>query len=173
AGMLKLPGYSDYLHPYDSSHIIGVGKTASWGSVKLSLFDVSDIENPGLVDSVELGEAGSTSEVLNDQKAFLFDKEKDILVLPLHLTGTYEESSIRTSNFLRRKAWGGAYVFSVNPDQGFSLRGKVKHYDEQSPNQAQVMRALYIEDTLYTISRSAIYMSDLGDGVSYVNDVRL
>jgi len=36
-----------------------------------------------------------------------------------------------------------------------------------------VMRALYIEDTLYTISRSAIYMSDLGDGVSYVNDVRL
>jgi len=173
AGMLKLPGYSDYLHPYDSSHIIGVGKTASWGSVKLSLFDVSDIENPGLVDSVELGEAGSTSEVLNDQKAFLFDKEKDILVLPLHLTGIYEESSIRTSNFLRRNAWGGAYVFSVNPDQGFSLRGKVKHYDEQSPNQAQVMRALYIEDTLYTISRSAIYMSDLGDGVSYVNDVRL
>jgi inhibitor of cysteine peptidase len=173
AGMLKLPGYSDYLHPYDSSHIIGVGKTASWGAVKLSLFDVSDIENPGLVDSVELGEAGSNSAVLDDPKAFLFDKEKDILVLPLHLTGLYDESSKGGYSILRRNVWGGAYVFSVDPDQGFSLKGKVKHYDEHSGDQAQVKRALYIEDTLYTISARAIYMSDLGDDVRYVNDVRL
>ena len=27
-GELKIPGYSDYLHPYDESHLIGVGKEA-------------------------------------------------------------------------------------------------------------------------------------------------
>ena len=25
-GSLKIPGYSDYLHPYDETHLIGVGK---------------------------------------------------------------------------------------------------------------------------------------------------
>ncbi len=36
AGELKLPGFSNYLHPYDATHIIGVGKTANFGAVKLS-----------------------------------------------------------------------------------------------------------------------------------------
>ncbi|HUU74673.1 MAG TPA: beta-propeller domain-containing protein [Methanoregulaceae archaeon] len=72
-----------------------------------------------------------------------------------------------------RRVWGGVYVFSVYPSRGFSLKGKVKHYDEHSADQAQVKRALYIEDTLYTISPRVIYMSDLGNGVSYINDVRL
>ncbi|HLD87587.1 MAG TPA: beta-propeller domain-containing protein, partial [Candidatus Nanoarchaeia archaeon] len=35
-GELKLPGYSDYLHPYDENHIIGIGKETGeneWGGV--------------------------------------------------------------------------------------------------------------------------------------------
>ncbi len=53
-GKLKIPGYSDYLHPYDATHIIGIGKetgTNEWGGVstkgiKLALFDVSDVAAP-------------------------------------------------------------------------------------------------------------------------------
>ncbi len=172
AGKLKLPGFSNYLHPYDSSHIIGVGKASTWGPVKLSLFDVGDITNPSLIDSVVLGESGSNSEVLNDPKAFLFDKEKDLLVLPLHLRGSYETTDVRgvTNTHM---IWGGAYVFSIDPARGFSLKGMVQHYDELSSDQAQVKRALYIEDTLYTISSWAIYISDLGNGVKYLNKVTL
>jgi inhibitor of cysteine peptidase len=171
-GTLKLPGFSDYLHPYDPTHIIGVGKTAAFGAVKFSLFDVSDISRPELVDSVELGDPGSDSEVLRDPKAFLFDKEKDLLVLPLHLvtvirtgTGQYPGSV--------HPVWGGAYVFSVNPYRGFSLRGTVKHYDEHFGTEVPVKRALYIENTLYTISPDEIFMSDLGNGVRYLNSIRL
>ncbi|MFQ5884634.1 MAG: beta-propeller domain-containing protein, partial [Thermoplasmata archaeon] len=47
-GELKIPGYSDYLHPYDENHIIGLGKDthdmgdfAWFQGVKLSLFDVT------------------------------------------------------------------------------------------------------------------------------------
>jgi inhibitor of cysteine peptidase len=173
AGELKLPGFSNYLHPYDATHIIGVGKTANFGAVKLSLFDVSDISKPGLVDSVELGEAGSSSEVLNDPKAFLFDKEKDILVLPVELAGIYRTNPAGNNYYGTREVWGGAYVFSVDPNRGFSLKGTVKHYDEHSGDQVPVKRALYIEDTLYTISPRVIYMSDLGNGVSYLNNVKL
>lgn len=172
AGKLKLPGFSDYLHPYDDSHIIGVGKASASGAVKLSLFDVTDIEDPRLVDSVELGGFGSSTEVSNDPKAFLFDKEKDILVLPLYLTGQYPTMDSRGYGS-SWGVWGGAYVFSVDPDEGFSLKGKVKHYDQNSAKQAPVKRALYIEDSLYTISGDVIYVSDLAHDVKYLNNVEL
>ena len=49
-GQLKIPGYSDYLHPLNASHLIGVGKDAEvTGRVlglKLALFDASDVSNP-------------------------------------------------------------------------------------------------------------------------------
>jgi uncharacterized secreted protein with C-terminal beta-propeller domain len=171
-GTLKLPGFSNYLHPYDNSHIIGVGKASTSGAVKLSLFDVSDISNPDLVDSVELGGSGSSSEALNDPKAFLFDKEKDILVLPLYLTGPRETTDGR-GYISTWGVWGGAYVFSVDPSHGFSLKGKVMHYDQRSQNQAPVKRALFIENTLYTISGHVICMSDLANEVKYLNSVEL
>jgi uncharacterized secreted protein with C-terminal beta-propeller domain len=49
-GELIIPGYSDYLHPYDETHLIGLGKEAVGASegdfawyqgLKLSLFDVA------------------------------------------------------------------------------------------------------------------------------------
>ena len=69
-GKLKIPGYSDYLHPYDATHIIGIGKettTNEWGGVstsgvKLALFDVTDVANPKQLDKVQIGDAGSDSQ---------------------------------------------------------------------------------------------------------------
>ena len=63
-GYLKIPGFSDYLHPYDENHIIGVGKETGeneYGQttvkgVKIALFDVSDVSSPELVDMYEIGE---------------------------------------------------------------------------------------------------------------------
>lgn len=56
---LKITGYSDYLHPYDENHVKGVGKEtvaaeegdfAWYQGVKISLFDVSDVNNPKEID---------------------------------------------------------------------------------------------------------------------------
>ena len=84
-GELKIPGYSDYLHPYDKDHIIGIGKETAenqWGGVsikgvKLALFDVSDVKNPKQLDMYEIGASGTDSEALRDHKAVLFDKDKN------------------------------------------------------------------------------------------------
>ncbi|MDD1662976.1 MAG: beta-propeller domain-containing protein, partial [Methanomicrobiales archaeon] len=173
-GKLKIPGYSDYLHPYDRNHIIGVGKetqTNDWGGVstsgvKIALFDVSDVNHPAEVGHVEIGEAGSDSEALRDHKAFLFSKEKDLLVIPVRevqkvlLEGKYSPYT--------QKIWQGAYVFGVSPDKGFSLRGKVTHSDEDSSgyywgSQDAVKRSLYIGNTLYTLSDSELIATDLAD----------
>lgn len=54
-GELKLPGFSSYLHPISENLIIGVGvggnDMGTDGSAKVSLFDISDAENPKEIDS--------------------------------------------------------------------------------------------------------------------------
>lgn len=178
-GELKIPGFSDYLHPYDENHIIGVGKETKeegWGGVsikgvKLSLFDVSDVNNPKQLDKYEIGSAGTDSEALRDHKAFLFDKKKNLLVIPIR-----EAKGMERGYMLR--VWQGAYVFNITPEEGFKLRGKVSHLDDyeeemyywNSPN--AVRRALYMDDVLYTVSARKIFMNAL-DNMSGVNSINL
>lgn len=136
-GYLKVTGYSDYLHPYDETHLIGIGKevnesidadkvhsdnavyyTAIQG-VKVSLFDVSDVENPKEVGKVVIGERGTDSEALRNHKAVLFDKERNLLVLPISLVENASRGYGETS-------WQGAYVLNVDLN-GVSVKGRITH----------------------------------------------
>ncbi|MFA4825593.1 MAG: beta-propeller domain-containing protein [Methanoregula sp.] len=167
-GELHIPGYSSYLHPYDATHLIGVGKQSTWGGLKLALFDVADVHNPRLIDEEKMGGYGSDSEILTDHKAFLFDREKDLLVLPVHLV---EDAT--SVNGWRHSIWGGAYVFGVDPDNGFTRKGTVVHYRDTNGSYHEVKRALYIEDTLYTMSQDKIVMSDLRNATRLIGAVGL
>lgn len=165
-GELKIPGFSDYLHPYDATHLIGVGKETQsndWGGVstkgvKVALFDVSDVNNPKQIDTLEIGDAGSDSEALRDHKAFLFSKEKDLLVLPI----TEVKRQGKMYNYDERV--DAAYVFRIT-EKGINLLGNVVHnkakeqYWWYSPN--TVRRSLYMDNVLYTISSKSIKMNDL------------
>ncbi len=89
-GELKMPGYSTYLHPYDNNRLIGIGYdtiTNKWwwtqnAGIKIDLYNVVDIKNPKREASLTLGDAGSSSEVLNNPRAFVWYKEKNLLLLP-------------------------------------------------------------------------------------------
>lgn len=183
-GELKIPGYSDYLHPYDEDHIIGIGKETgendwggiSVGGVKLALFNVSDVNNPELVDSVEIGEAGTDSEALHDHKAFLFAKSKNLLVIPIsevrrvnNTGGRYDSYSLKT--------WQGVYVYGVNPSTGFTLRGTVTQNGSDIPyawnTPDAVQRSLYMDSVLYTVSQKRIVMSSLPDLTEPLGEVGL
>lgn len=184
-GELKIPGFSDYLHPYDEDHIIGIGKETGdnqWGGVsikgvKLSLFDVSDVNNPVQLDTYEIGEPGTDSEALRDHKAFLFDKKKNLLVIPIReITGT-ERYDSRYGYYMQR-VWQGAYVMGITPEKGFELKGTVSHLDDYEEQMYYwgspyaVRRSLYMDDVLYTVSEKKIMMNSLED-VSEINSVDL
>ncbi|MCK9580277.1 MAG: beta-propeller domain-containing protein [Methanoregula sp.] len=168
-GKLKIPGYSDYLHPYDSTHIIGLGKetgTNEWGGVstqgiKLALFDVTNVENPKQVGKVEIGDSGSDSAALSDHKAFLFDKQKNLLVIPTRVV-KQDTSAAEKISGNQPQVWYGAYVFGVDPSTGFVLRGTVEHgtgssgYYYYGSSKNEVKRSLWIGDTLYTLSTAKI-----------------
>jgi len=185
-GKLKIPGYSDYLHPYDATHIIGIGKetgTNDWGGVstgglKLALFDVSDVEHPTQIDKVVIGDAGTDSAVLSDHKAFLFDKAKNLLVIPARVV--QNEPAVNDKNGIaRQNIWYGTYVFGVTPETGFTLRGTVEHgtgsdqYYWYGSSANEVKRSLYIDDVLYTLSSKKILANSLSDINTTISTINL
>jgi len=197
-GALKIPGYSNYLHPYDENHVIGFGKDTvevSWKDensrvidtnafylgMKVSLFDVTDVENP-VEKHVELiGDRGTYSDLLTNHKALLFSREKDnLLAFPVDL---YEDLTRHQSRKPLQDpgdaipdfgtfTYQGAYVYRLDPRQGFELRGRITHLGEDELLKAGqfwhngdrfIRRILYIGDTLYTVSDTMVKANALDD----------
>ena len=77
-GELKIPGYSSYLHQLKPGLILGVGKDDN--QVKLSLFDVNNLNNPQEIDKYFLTEY--YSEILDNHHAFLLDEDNQIFFIP-------------------------------------------------------------------------------------------
>jgi uncharacterized secreted protein with C-terminal beta-propeller domain len=183
-GKLKIPGYSDYLHPIDATHLIGIGKDAEdadqsetssrgldfawYQGVKMAIFDVSDVENPKEMFKVVIGDRGTDSPVLTDHRAFLFDREKGLLVLPITLA---EIKGQRTSPTQYGEfVFQGAYVYDVNLNDGFTLRGRVTQYEDNDAfmksgyyfnGDRSITRSLYIDNVLYTVSNTRLQLNDL------------
>ncbi|MDF1564540.1 MAG: beta-propeller domain-containing protein [Deltaproteobacteria bacterium] len=78
-GELEIPGFSNYLHPIDADHLLGIGLD---GSVQVSLFDVSDDMNPVRDSQLVLPNTG-WSEAQNDHHAFNFFAPHDALFVPV------------------------------------------------------------------------------------------
>jgi uncharacterized secreted protein with C-terminal beta-propeller domain len=183
-GELKIPGFSDYLHPYDENHIIGVGKETAdnqWGGtsikgVKLSLFNVSDVNNPNQLDQYEIGASGTDSEALRDHKAFLFDRKKNLLVIPIR--EVTEKPRYDSRGYYMQRVWQGAYVFNLTLEDGFKLKGRVSHLDDYEEDMyywnspGAVRRSMYMDDVLYTVSAQKIKMNDL-DNLTAINNIDL
>jgi uncharacterized secreted protein with C-terminal beta-propeller domain len=182
-GKLKIPGYSDYLHPYDETHLIGIGKETiedetgdfSWyQGVKISIFDVSDVEHPKEVWKVEIGDRGTESPVLRDHKAFLFDRSRNLLALPILLAEIDEE---KYPNGVPPSTHGdftyqGAYIFHISLSEGLILRGRITHLTNTTDLQNSglyfnspyyIQRSLYIDQSLYTISNNKMTCNSLID----------
>jgi inhibitor of cysteine peptidase len=164
-GYLKIPGFSGYLHPYDENHIIGIGEQDS--NVKLSLFDVTDVTAPTETAKYIIEAEYSDSPVLYDHKAFLFDKPKQLLALPVS-TNMF---GIRDGN---SGYWQGAYIFDISLEQGFTLEGKITHQNvaDQFEYDLNVKRILYIDNVLYTTSDNKVKMNDL-ESLEPLNEINL
>jgi len=183
AGELKIPGYSSYLHPYDENHVIGLGKEDS--AVKLSLFDVSNINAPTEIAKYIVEGDYTDSEALYEPKAFLFDKQKELLVIPISKTqyGVINSDDVFDSeskeSYMQSGFWQGAYVFKVTTS-GFTMRGGITHQENATSTQylygydynKQVHRALYIDNALYTVSNLKVKLNSL-ESLSLIAEIDL
>ncbi len=155
-GQLKIPGFSNYLHPISENLIIGIGKNATEGvdsfgdetgfawyqGLKLGLFDVSDTNNPKELAKVEIGDRGTDSVVLSDHKALLWDSRNNLLTIPVNLMLIpQEQKAERDKNIAAGGAvyplygqfkYQGSYVYEVTPSDGFKLKGRISHIETKA-----------------------------------------
>ncbi len=184
-GALKIPGFSNYLHPYDDTHVIGFGKdvdesidadkvhstdaiyyTAVQG-LKMAMFDVTDVANPRQMFVEVIGDRGTDSPLLSNHKALLFDKDRGLLSFPILVTkrpaGT--EKSADGNPYFQ-----GAYVYNVNLQKGFGLRGTITHYDNTDEfikagsywygGERDIQRIVRIGSQLLTVSDAQVRSHD-------------
>jgi uncharacterized secreted protein with C-terminal beta-propeller domain len=180
-GELKIPGFSNYLHPYDDDHVIGVGRdTKEIGNdrvqqlgVKVALFDVSDVSNPMVIDDYIIGDSSTHSEALNNHKAFFFDKRKNLLSIPISsdtdsLEGITEKRIAPDWN-----RWNGFYILDLDFKNGIDLKGTITHTENDTRYYGMGnSRTFYIEEVLYTVSDSMLKMNFMND-LEEVNSIKL
>ncbi len=213
-GKLKIPGYSDYLHPYDENHLIGFGKEAvnsengqGWGGdnfawyqgMKVAMFDVSDVENPKEMFKTTIGDRGTTSPLLYDHKALLFDKDKGILAFPVsfyEIPQSMKDDPKTSPGTYGDETYQGVYVYNISLT-GIELKGKISHYTDAEYKAKTFMchydwmgaadlmvggsywcgdkdidRAMYIGEYYYTTSPKVVQANKMSD-LSEVNQVTL
>ncbi|CEG26361.1 beta-propeller domain-containing protein [Bacillus sp. B-jedd] len=174
-GELKIPGFSNYLHPYDENHLIGFGHdtkiVAEKGAgaqpriltdgVKISLFDVSDMHNPKEKFTEIIGGRGTYSPLNYDHKALLFNKDKNVFAFPISV---YQNS--KENEYDQIFEYQGAYVYSIDSEKGFVLKAEITHNDNGHPSvyeeyDGAIKRLLYIGDTIYALSPGKLTSHDL------------
>ncbi len=160
-GELKIPGFSNYLHPYDENHLIGFGYNTTLekghdnrpfvvqDGVKLSLFDVSDPTDPKEKFTEIIGGRATYSQLNYDHKALLFHKEKDIFAFPIVI---YEQGS----KYDYRLDFQGAFVYGIDLEKGFTRHLEISHSKSERSYyeswEEDIHRVLYIGDHLYAVS---------------------
>lgn len=156
-GELKIPGYSSYLHPYDETHIIGIGyntKPNGYGGVtnsnmKMSMFDVSDLSNPKEMFHVDIGGTSAYSDILYNHKALFEHKGKDLIGFPVTLR-EYRASDDKDAFVL----------YHIDLEKGFERYGEIAKEIDYRTN---IERAIYIGDKLYTLATFEIRSYNLTD----------
>ena len=142
-GELKIPGFSEYLHPYGDGKLLGIGmdvdeETVATEGVKLSMFDISDPsdvkeENKYIMEDMYGTDAGY------DYKAVFADVEKNLFGFL-----AYGDSSVYT-------------VFTYDEEGGF------REVFSRTLNWAGSVRGMYAGDTFYLISANTIESFRLAD----------
>lgn len=200
-GKLKIPGYSTYLHPYDENHIIGIGMetkeiinrnsngkvistTAKVVGMKMALFDVSNVNSPVQISSVVIGDSRTTSAILTNPKALLFSKEKSLIAIPVNnysqdfevtSSNNYETMINNYTKYGKPYNAEGYFVYNINVQDDFKLKGVITHEKTNATyyySNSKLLRGLYIDNNLYTVSETMIKVNEL-DSLKAVGELKL
>ena len=142
--------------------LLGIGQDADdRGRIRgtqVSLFDVSDLSDPVRIDQVTL-EKGSNSTVEYDHRAFLHWAATGLAVLPIQSWG-WDEGREKDEVFF------GAIAVDVDTDGDLELMGEIVHPGGSSDGdvwdwQAQILRSVVVDGSLYTLSAKGLLKSDL------------
>ena len=148
--------------------------------MKMCLFDVSDITNPKEISKTTIGDSRTVSAILTNPKALLFSREKNLLAIPVNnyenefsveYNDDYSAAIDYYTSYSKKYIAEGYFVYNIDLDNGFNLKGIISHenkndYDDYYYNyyrNSKLLRGVYIDNNLYTVSENFVKVNNLED----------
>lgn len=143
-GSLKIPGFSEYLHPYGEGRLLGIGmdvdeKSGVTDGMKVTMFDVSDPTDVKEADTF-LVEGAYGSDAFHDYRAVLISADRNM---------------IGFSGYADHETY---YVFDYADGEGFD---QLMAEDVNGGGWTGT-RGVYIDDTLYVVKGNAVESYRIG-----------
>eukprot|EP00284_Hemiselmis_tepida_P010453 CAMPEP_0174915998 /NCGR_PEP_ID=MMETSP1355-20121228/1501_1 /TAXON_ID=464990 /ORGANISM="Hemiselmis tepida, Strain CCMP443" /LENGTH=833 /DNA_ID=CAMNT_0016160959 /DNA_START=122 /DNA_END=2623 /DNA_ORIENTATION=- len=163
-GQLKVPGFSDYLHPVDKDTIVGVGKETQTSSdgrttttgVKVSLFDIANPASPREAAVTVVGQAGSSTPVSWEHKAFTFNPSTGLMAFPITENGK-DYRPVYDGVFVWRVTGGSLRLLGRTTQSVRDFASEDSWFYGYGDDVRSIKRSLYVqggegEETLLTFS---------------------
>jgi len=161
---LKIPGFSEYMHPLDANHLLTIGRDATTAGqvqgLQLKIFDVTDGANP-VVKHEHTYSGYGQSEASYDHKAFTYFADKNLLAFPYYAYDGGPDGMMSTLE-----------LFKVDLASGFNKLGSIDHTGLVQSNPSgycggyyrpTVRRGVFLENFVYSISYGGVVVKDAND----------
>lgn len=173
-GELKIPGYSDYLHPISDTLLLGVGRSvrlfsgggATPNAMQVSLFNVADPANPTLIDQIDVGGPGSYADASYNHKAFAIKPGSQTIALPATLYPNTDPS--KPESYI--PSFQGTLLYNVS-SAGIDAVGSLAAVTTDDLYGWSVWkRAAFIDDAAFSVSSEGVRRAAIG-ALSEVSEV--
>ena len=177
-GELKIPGFSEYMHPLDDTHLLTIGRETDdtghqhtdggyWYGIAIQVFDVTNpLEPKQQYKYVYDGGEYATSEATQNHKAFTYFDDRKLLAFP----------------YVRQIGWGATTdsgpsstleLFHVDLESGIQKLGSIDHSSLLGTTSngdygycggyydGSVRRGVFFENVVYSISYGGILANDV------------
>lgn len=175
-GEVEMPGFSTYLHPLDTTHLLTLGRAGDaegrLRGLALRIFDVGDPSAPRLTAEHELTQH-QYSPAEYDHLAFTYDVRLGLLALPTNDWGLDNTASL--------------HLFDIDTESGITPLGSVSRGGAlwspclpplmdsvcAHPGRESMERGFFIADALYSLGSTELQVHRIDDLATPLATVRL
>jgi hypothetical protein len=159
-GELKVLGFSTYIHPIGDTHLLTLGEqrdeTGGWNSraLKVTLFDVTDLEHPKEAFTQTVGTASSYSEALYEHKAFNYFAAKGLLAIPF-TDWSYDSTDYWSSFRSELRVFRVDTATGITPVGALSMKDVYQTFNQRGWSwywSPMVRRSVMADDYVYAIT---------------------
>ncbi len=164
-GQVKLPGFSEYLHPLGENLLVGIGydgdnNSADFQSLKITLFDISNPLKPIVKDSLVY--ENTMSRTLYEPKSFIMGQSGNDFYIPISKGKDYYNiigdwyKTVYTLKYLHISAENGTLSVLTSytvPEKFDTDHASYDHFT-----------GAYIGENFYAVADTVMYRFTLSDG---------